>query len=302
MKNHQPLKGLVAAAFTPMDKNGDVNLSVIDKYADYIAKNNMQGVFVCGTTGESLSLTICERKQILEKWVSAASRRFKVIAHVGCNSVREAMDLAAHAEKCGSDAIAAMPPCFFRPANVKNLIAFFTPIASSAPNLPFYYYNIPSMAGVDLSVAEFLSEGAKAMPNLVGTKYTHNNLMEMRDCITLNGGKFEVLHGYDETMVAGLALGAVAGVGSTYNYIPDVYHGIMNAMSRGDIEKARELQTRSIEVVKVIIKHGGGLRGGKAIMNLIGIECGNCRTPVAPMTEDEYNSLRKELDEIKFTL
>lgn len=300
MKNYKRLKGLVAAAFTPFNKDGDLNLSAIEHYADRMADSKMTGMFICGTTGESLSLTIDERKQTLEKWVESAKGRFKVIAHVGCNSVREAIDLASHAEKCGADAIAAMPPCFFKPSNVKNMIDFFTPIAKSAPNLPFYYYNIPSMAGVDLSVAQFLSEGVKAMPNLVGVKYTHNNLMEMRDCITLDGGKFEILHGYDEIMVAGLALGAVAGVGSTYNYIPNVYHGIMEAMEQGDIEKARTLQTESIEIVKIIIKHGGGLRGGKAIMNLIGIECGDCRTPLAAMSNEEYTTLRMELDDFGF--
>ena len=300
MKNYQRLKGLIAAAFTPMNANGNLNLSAIDKYADLIAKSNMAGIFVCGTTGESHSLTTDERKSILSQWIKSANGRFKVIAHVGSNSQLEAMDLAKHAASVGADAIAAMAPCFFKPATITDLIAFFAPIAGQAEELPFYYYNMPSMTGVSLPVATFLTEGKKAIPNLVGTKFTHNNLMEMGECLSLNNGKFEVLHGYDEILISGLAFGAVAGVGSTYNYLPDVYHGILKAMANNDLQTARELQMKSIEIVNIIIQYGGGVRGGKAIMNLIGIECGPCRLPISPMSQEEYNDLKSDLLHIGF--
>ncbi|KKB51416.1 N-acetylneuraminate lyase [Parabacteroides sp. HGS0025] len=300
MKNYQRLKGLIAASFTPMDAHGKVNLFAIDKYADLMAESGMTGVFVCGTTGESLSLTTEERKNILEQWIKSANHRFKVIAHVGSNSQFEAMELARHATEAGADAIASMAPCFFKPGSVKELIAFFAPIAKSAKELPFYYYNMPSMTGVSLSVAAFLEEGKKVMPNLAGTKFTHNNLMEMGECLALNNSEFEVLHGYDEILISGLAFGAVAGVGSTYNYLPDVYHGILKAMEEGDMQKARELQMKSIEIVKIIIKYGGGVRGGKAIMNLIGIECGQCRLPLSPVSDEEYDMLKNDLYKIGF--
>lgn len=300
MKNYQRLKGLIAASFTPMDKTGAINLPAIGKYADLMSDSGMAGVFVCGTTGESYSLTTEERKRVLEQWVGAAGGRFKVIAHVGSNSMYEAAELARHAQETGADAIGAMAPCFFKPASVKLLVDFFTPIAHAAAELPFYYYNMPSMTGVSLPVAEFLAEGKKAMPNLVGTKFTHNDLMEMGECLALNHGEFEVLHGFDEILIAGLAFGAVAGVGSTYNYLPAVYLGILDAVGKGDLQKARELQRKSIEVVKIIIKYGGGVRGGKAIMNLIGIECGDCRLPIAPFSDEEYKMLREELARIDF--
>lgn len=300
MKNYQRLKGLIAASFTPMDADGKVNLLPIEKYADLLAASKMAGVFVCGTTGESLSLTTDERKSILEQWIKSAQGRFKVIAHVGSNSQPEAVELARHAAQVGADAIASMAPCFFKPATVAELIAFFAPIARSAEELPFYYYNMPSMTGVSLPVATFLKEGKKVMPNLAGTKFTHNNLMEMGECLALDNGEFEVLHGYDEILISGLVFGAVAGVGSTYNYLPDVYHGILKAMEEGNLTKARELQMKSIEIVNIIIKYGGGVRGGKAIMNLIGIECGQCRLPVAPMSDEEYQMLKNDLLKIGF--
>lgn len=300
MKNYERLKGLIAAVFTPMEATGKVDLSVIDAYADRLAESEMTGVFVCGTTGESQSLTTGERKRILEQWIRAAHGRFKVIAHVGSNSQFEAIELGRHAAQEGADAIGAMAPCFFKPDTVDDLITFFEPVAKSAEELPFYYYNMPSMTGVNLPVATFLTEGKKRIPNLVGTKFTHNNLMEMGECLHLDNGAFEVLHGYDEILISGLAFGAVAGVGSTYNYLPEVYQGILKAMEKGDLETARRLQMKSIEIVKIIIRYGGGIRGGKAIMNLIGIECGPCRSPISPVSENEYKQLKNDLSAIGF--
>lgn len=300
MNNYEKLEGMVAATFTPMDNKGDVNLSVIDKYAEWIASTPIKGVFVCGTTGEFSSLTMDERKAILERWVIATRKRFKVIAHVGSNCQRDSIELARHAAQVGADAIASIAPSFFKPGTVNDLIDFFAPICKAAAELPFYYYNMPSMTGVNLAVDKFLVEGKKKMPNLVGTKFTHNNLMEMGACIDLENHKFEVLHGYDEILIAGLSMGAVAGVGSTYNYIPNVYQAVFEAMKRNDVETARSYQMKSIRTVEVIIKYGGGVRGGKAIMKLIGIDCGECRLPITDFTAKEYDDLKGDLEAIKF--
>lgn len=300
MKNYQRLEGLVAASFTPMSDNGEVKTSEIIKYAEFLINQEVAGVFVNGTTGEGSSLTTEERKELLECWVKAVAGRMKVIAHVGSFCLPQSIELATHAQRCGADAIASIAPSFFKPSAPKDLIAFFKPIAAAASELPFYYYNMPSMTGVDLSVEQFLMEGKKEIPTLAGVKFTHNNLMEMGACISLQGGAFEVLHGYDEILIAGLSLGAVAGVGSTYNYFAPVYRKIMDAMKINDVVTARAYQMKSIEMVKVIIKYGGGVRGGKAIMNLIGIDCGPCRLPIAPFSTQEYESLKSDLEKISF--
>ncbi len=295
MKNYQRLKGLIAAAFTPMDENGKINLSVITPYAEMLVHSGITGVFVCGTTGESASLTQEERKDIAAEWVRVAKGKLTVIIHVGCNSQPQAMELARHAQAIGADAIASIAPNFFKPATMKDLVDFFVPIAKEADELPFYYYNMPSMTGVNLSVARFLVEGKKEIPTLAGVKFTHNDLMEMGDCIHLNNGEFEVLHGYDEILISGLVFGAVAGVGSTYNYLPHIYTGILNAMEEGNIKEARELQMKSIEVVKIITKYGGGVRGGKAVMKLTGFDCGSCRSPISSFSDEEYDFLKNDL-------
>ena len=300
MRNYQRLEGMVAATFTPMDAAGNLNLQAIAPYAEHMASSGVIGVFVCGTTGEASSLTTDERKEILVHWVKAAKDRFKVIVHVGSNCQRDAVELSRHAAENGAWGIGAIAPSFFKPTSIDELIRFFKPIATAAPKLPFYYYNMPAMTGVDLSVPRFLHEGKKEIPNLAGTKFTHNNLMEMAECLNLDGGAFEVLHGYDEILTCGTALGAIAGVGSTYNYIPSVYAGIFEAMKKNDLVTARSLQMKSIEIVEVIIKYGGGVRGGKAIMNLIGIECGDCRSPIASFSDEEYHSLKEDLEKIGF--
>ena len=156
------------------------------------------------------------------------------------------------------------------------------------------------MSGVSLPVDRFLELGAERIPTLQGIKFTHNNLMEMNQCIALGGGAFEILHGYDEILLCGLALGAKAAVGSTYNYAGRIYNALIAAFEAGDLEKARECQLYSVEIVKVIIRHGGGVRGGKAIMNLLGIPCGECRLPMNRFSEKEYDELRKELEDIDF--
>ncbi|MBB4037635.1 N-acetylneuraminate lyase [Dysgonomonas hofstadii] len=301
MKNHEKLTGMIAATFTPFKENGDVNLAEIEKYAKWIASTPIKGVFVCGTTGEFSSLTVSERKSILEKWIIEANREFKVIAHVGSNCQKASIELAKHALDVEADAISSLAPSFFKPGSVTDLIDYFVPIAQAAPSLPFYYYNMPAMTGVNLPVNEFLKEAKKRIPNLMGTKFTHNNLMEMGQCLNVDDHSFEVLHGYDEILISGLAMGAIAGVGSTYNYIPEIYDGIFRSMQENDLKTARDLQMKSIQVVEVIIKYGGGVRGGKAIMNHIGINCGDCRSPISPFSSKEGELLRKDLDEINFS-
>jgi N-acetylneuraminate lyase len=300
MKNYQPLKGLIAAAFTPMDPEGNVNLSVIRSYAERMINSEVTGIFICGTTGESASLTTEERKSIASEWIKWTKGRLKIIVHVGSNSQPQAIGLAKHAYESGADAIAAIAPSFFKPESVKEMIDFFIPVAGNVNELPFYYYNMPSMTGVHLSVSKFLEEGKKKIPNLAGVKFTHNNLMEMAQCLHLENGHFEVLHGYDEILIAGLALGVKAGVGSTYNYIPYIYQGIIDSFNKGDMDTARTLQMKSIEIVDIIIKYGGGVRGGKAIMNLLNIECGPCRLPIAPFSGEEYNLLKSDLKKVGF--
>ena len=294
------LSGLIPAVFTPFDKNGAVNLPQIRPYADKLVTDGADGVFVCGSTGECTSMTVAERKSVLEAWVEAAAGRMRVIAHVGGTCQADCIELARHAAGQRVDAIGAIAPFYFKPASVEELVDFYKPIAAAIAPIPFYTYHMPSVTGVNLPMKEFLEKGSREIPNLNGIKFTSNNFMEMLECIRLEDGRFDILNGFDEMLLCGMAVGARGGVGSTYNYSLSTYRNLYDAFLAGDIERARVFQQESVDIVHVIIRHGGGVRGGKAIMNHLGIDCGDCRLPFAPYTESEMHRLGEELDRIGF--
>lgn len=294
------LRGLIAAPFTPMDIQGNVNPKAIKPYSNLLIDSGVKGAFVCGTTGEGPSLKTEEKKAIIKEWVQASNDDLKIIAHVGGLSQFESMKLAEYSEEYGADAVAAFAPFFFKPKNALDLLYYFKPIAQSAPSLPFYYYHIPVMTGVNIPVSSILKKAKEVIPNFAGVKYTHSDMMDLQQCIKMNNGQYELLFGTDEIMICGLSLGITSAVGSTYNYMAPVYTKLVNAFLNGDIQKARELQQFSVQIVEIIMKYGGGVRGGKAIMELIGINCGPCRSPLKQLTRDEKRSLRTDLKEAGF--
>jgi N-acetylneuraminate lyase len=294
------LKGLIAAPFTPMKKDGSLNLSVIGDYAQRLNSEGVKGVFVGGTTGEGYLMTEEERKQVLEAWLSHQEEDFKVIAHVGATSYLQSAGLAKHAEQVGAFAVGAMGPSFFQPSRADELVGYCAKIAEEAPGLPFYYYHIPGMSGVNVSMKEFLTQASEAIPNLQGLKFTHFNLMEMQQCMMFGEGKYEIIHGYDEVLICGLVLGAQAAIGSTFNYMAPLYNRLIACVEEGDLSTARELQQYSVKVVEVLMKYRGGAIGGKAIQSLCGIECGPSRLPIQTLSGDEITQLKKDLEALTF--
>src|SRR5262249_52277339 len=150
--------------------------------------------------------------------MKAAGERFGVFIHVGHNCQRDAIALAAHAQRIGAVATSAIAPSHFRPTNVDDLIEFLVPIAAAAPNIPFYFYDIPGLTGVRLPMHQFLLRAAERIPNLAGIKYSNEDLMTLQACLGIGPGRFEVLYGSDEILLAALAMGVRGAVGSTYNY------------------------------------------------------------------------------------
>ncbi|QZT36768.1 dihydrodipicolinate synthase family protein [Halosquirtibacter xylanolyticus] len=298
--NKKKITGFIAAPFTPMFEDGSVNVEVIAKYATKLKEDGLSGVFINGTTGEGMLMSLCERKQVAEAWLKHQSDNFHVIVHVGSTSVKQSAELAAHAEVNGAFAVGCMGPCFLPPSTASDLVRFCEEVAGACPNTPFYYYHMPATSNVTVSMLSFLELAEERISNLAGIKFTHNNLMEMRQCIQYKEGKFDILHGYDEILLSGLAMGAKGGVGSTYNYIASVYLSLRDAFEKGDIAEAQRLQDISIKVVEVLIKYGGGVIAGKAIMNLIGIECGPCRAHLPYYGQDVLDNINKDLKEIGF--
>jgi N-acetylneuraminate lyase len=289
------IAGLIAAPFTPMKNGGEINLEIIPAYAKKLKTDGLSGVFICGTTGEGMLMTAEERKAIAEKWIEEQNDDFKAIVHVGTTSAKQSTDLARHARKAGAYAVAAIGPLFLKPSRIEELIGFCAEIAEGAPDLPFYYYHIPSVSGVDFPMAEFLEKAAVRIPNLAGIKYTHNNFTDMQKCLEMNQGKWDILHGYDELLLAGLAFGAKGAVGSTYNYMAKLYFGIIDDFENGKIAEAAEKQALAVRIVDVLIRYNGALVSGKNIMKSFGIDCGQCRYPLNNLSDEEYDRFLKDM-------
>lgn len=297
---NQKLSGLIAAPHTPFTEKGELNTSVVPLQAKHFRQTGVRGVFAGGTTGESLSLSHVERVRLIQRWSEVGNEHdLKVIAHVGGNSLPEAQELAAASEKSGVDAIAAFAPNFFRPADVPTLVEYCRLIASSAPNTPFYYYHIPSMTNVYLSMVEYLEHAVDAIPTLAGLKFTHSDLCEELECVNFHDRRFEVLHGFDETLIGGLSVGVTGAVGSTYNYAAPLYNSLIESFHNDDLERAKELQRQSAAMVRVIQKYGF-MAGSKAIMSFFDVDCGPVRRPLVPLSSEQIDALRADLDAIGF--
>lgn len=295
------IEGLINAPFTPFDKNGDVNLAPIESYSKLLIKNNLKGVFINGSSGEGYLLTDEERMRLAEEWVKVCPPDFKVIVHVGSTCIKSSRDLAAHAQKIGAWGIGAMASPFPKVNRVEELVKYCEEIASGAPNLPFYFYHIPAFNGVYLSMVDFLNAVDGRIPNFAGIKYTYESLYEYNQCRLLKNGKFDMLHGQDETILPCLAMGgARGGIGGTTNYNGKVLTQIIEAWKAGNLEEARELQNFAQEVINVICHYRGNIVGGKRIMKLIGLDLGGNRTPFQNMTDDEEIAMKKELEAINF--
>lgn len=301
MKQFEKIEGLIDAPFTPFKENGDVNLEPIPAYAQMLAKNGLKGVFINGSSGEGYMLTSEERMALAEAWMKAAPEGFKVIVHVGSCCVRESRRLAEHAQAIGAWGIGAMAPPFPKVGRIEELAKYCEEIAAGAPELPFYYYHIPAFNGAFLPMVELLKTVDGRIPNFAGIKYTFESIYEYNQCRLYGDGKFDMLHGQDETILPSLAMGgARGGIGGTTNYNGRCLVGIIEAWKKGDLEGARKLQNYAQAVINVICHFRGNIVGGKRIMKLMGLDLGPNRTPFQNVTPEEEKRLKQELDELDF--
>lgn len=293
------LQGLIAAPFTPFHADGSLKLELIPRYAAHLAENGVSGAFVCGTTGEGPSLSVTERKLVTEKWVKSAPATMKVIVHTGHNSLTDSCELAKHAQEIGAAATSLTSPSFFKPGSIRDLVDTCAMVAAAAPDLPFYYYHIPSMTGVSLPVPDFLNAAKDVIPNLAGIKFTHESLMDYANAVRVENGRFDVLFGRDEMLLGSLVVGAKGAVGSTYNYIAPIFNRLLAAYRAGDLKTAEAEQAKANEVIGVMIRFGG-LPAGKAIMKLVGVDCGPVRLPLRSLTAEQEKAMAEELGKVGF--
>jgi N-acetylneuraminate lyase len=293
------LTGLVAATYTPMKPDGGLSLSRIAPIVDHLVACGARGLYVCGSTGEGMSLTGEERRAVAEAYARAAHGRLRVIVQVGHNSLAEARQLADHARKIGVDAISATAPSYFKITSVDGLVACMAEIAAGAPDLPFYYYHIPVLTGASLDMIEFLEQAPKRIANLAGVKYTAPTVHEFQTCLEFAGGRFDMLWGSDEMLLSALVVGARGAVGSTYNVAAPLYRRIFDAFDAGRLDEARRLQFLSVQMIRTLYRYPFH-PAMKAVLKMLGLDCGPCRLPLPPLQSQDAESLRRELDAIGF--
>ena len=285
------LTGLVAAVYTPMDEHGAIQPEVVPAQAKWFAEQEIRGVYVCGSTGESLSLSVSERCRILDAWVGDGHRPELVIAHVGANAITDAVELATHATACKVDAVSAMQPTFARPRRVTDLVDHHARIAEAAGDRPYLLYDFPPAGGVRFPMSEVLAEASRRIPTLAGVKFTTGDLLQLQLTMDIaTEHDLQVLFGHDEILLAGLTFGCRCAIGSTYNYAPSLYQSVLEAFDRGDLAAARAAQLRSAQLVEVLLEFGV-LRTGKALFNSLGIPVGSPRGPEPALSIEEHDQV-----------
>jgi len=301
MNKLKQIKGLIVAPFTHFDKKGEVDLNPIAADAAMLQKNGLIGVFINGSSGEGYMLTVEERLQLAEKWIEVAPEGFKVIVHVGATCIKDSYRMAQHAQAIGAFGIGAMASPFPKAGRVEELVKYCEEIACGAPDLPFYFYHIPALNGVFLPMLPFLKAADGRIPNLAGIKYTYESLYEYNQCMHYENGKFDMLHGQDETILPALVMGgAQGGISGTGSYIGRSLVGVIESYNMGNLEKAVAHQNFAQEVINVIARYRGNIVAGKRIMKLIGLDLGINRTPFQNVTAEEESIIRRELEAIGF--
>ncbi|AKM48520.1 4-hydroxy-tetrahydrodipicolinate synthase/N-acetylneuraminate lyase [Edwardsiella anguillarum] len=279
------LTGLIAAPHTPFKADGSVNYPVIDRIAEHLIADGVTGAYVLGTTGEGIQCSVEERMRIAERWVDASQGKLDLIVHTGALSIADAVTLARHANTLDIMATSVIGPCFFKPGSVDDLVEYCRLVAEAAPDKGFYYYH-SSMSGLSIDMERFLQSASGRIPNLSGMKFNASDMYEYQRCLRVENGRFDIPFGVDEFMPAGLACGATSAVGSTYNYAAPLYLRLMESFHRGDMQDVARCMDKVIAIIRVLVEYGG-VAAGKVAMQLHGIDVGDPRRPLRPMTTQQ---------------
>eukprot|EP00062_Callorhinchus_milii_P010789 gi/632956050/ref/XP_007893768.1/ PREDICTED: N-acetylneuraminate lyase isoform X2 [Callorhinchus milii] len=295
------IHGLIAATFTPMTADDEINLPVIGPYVDYLVKvQGVKNIFVNGTTGEGISLTVEERKLVAEEWIKQGKDKLdQVIVHIGSLSLKETKQLAEHAEKHKASGIAVISPSFIKPKNIDALVKFLQEVASAAPNLPLYYYHIPELTGVFFNMEELLDGIEKKIPTFQGLKFTSSDLLDFGQCVYKYKDKFALLYGKDEQLLPAMVLGASGGIGSTYNYFGTLFNKMLSALKKGDNKLARQHQFKVQDFIRYLYKLEAGVSENKTVMSLVsGLPLGPPRLPLLKCSQENAVKLEAKLKEM----
>ena len=291
-------KGIIPAFYACYDEKGDVSVEGTKALVEFLIEKGVAGLYVGGSSGECIYLSVEERKKTLEAVMEVAKGRIAIIAHVACNNTKDSCELARHAQQVGADAIAAIPPIYFRLPE-KAIAKYWNDISAAAPDTDFVIYNIPQLAGVSLTLP-LLDEMLKN-PRVIGIK---NSSMPVQDIqmfrrqAKLAGRDIVVFNGPDEQFISGRVIGAEGGIGGTYGVMPEVYVAMNKALEAGDLEKALKLQDAANEVTYAMCSGKGNMYAvAKAVLKeRTGISFGGVREPLLSLQEGDEAVVAKAVE------
>lgn len=293
LKDHESqiakMHGAFSAIFTPFDRDNRVDFEVLSRIATFHLARGLKGFFVTGSTGEGLLLDYDERLAVIRHLVQVAGDRSTIVAHVGHPSTDYAVRLARDAADAGADWVSSVAPIYYG-TTFEGALRHYRLIAG-ATDLPFMVYSLGGAVDPERDVAFF------ELPNVCGMKYTGPNFFHVQQLARNIDRPVAMMSGFDEQFVAGQSFGFHGGIGSTYNFAPQYYADIYQHYHCGEIEKAASLQAEINKVTHLMVQYENWSYR-KAIMRYIGLDCGACRAPYEPITEDEYEAFALKLDQL----
>ncbi len=295
MAKYRMFEGIYPALITPYDAAGCINQAMLEELIEFLINKGVDGLWLCGASSEVSMLTLKERKTIVKRVIRAAKQRIKIIVHVGAATMRDTLDLARHAAENGTDAIASVPPYLYK-SNSLSLYQYYTILSREIP-LPLLVYHVPGLT--DVSITETDMQQFRDVPNLIGIKFSDNDMFKLWKLLQQYGGRWNILEGTDEAMLPALVTGAHGGVGLNYNYIPGHFVSLYRAVREGDLARAISIQSRINQFVRIIFAHGT-FATVKYILELKGMDCGNPRLPIRHLDEEEKKEVEHEFDAIGF--
>lgn len=292
MKDITKYQGIIPAFYACYDKNGEISTESVKALTRHLISKGVKGVYVGGSSGECIYQHVDERKKTLEAVMEEAKGKLTVIAHVGCNNTEDSIELAAHAQSAGADAIASIPPIYFHlPEHA--IAQYWNAMSAAAPELDFVIYNIPQLAGTALSMS-LLKEMLKN-PNVIAVK---NSSMPTQDIQMFKAAGvkergengFVVFNGPDEQFVAGRAIGADAGIGGTYAVMPELFVKMDELIRKNNFAEAMKIQYKANEIIYKMCEARGNLYAvqKEILRRMYGLELGSVRRPLPSLVpEDE---------------
>lgn len=294
--NLKKYEGVIPAFYACYDENGEVSPERVRASAQYHIDKGVQGVYVNGSSGECIYLSVEDRKLILENVMAVAKGKLTVIAHVACNNTKDSVELAKHAESLGVDAIAAIPPIYFRlPAY--SIARYWNDMSKAAPNTDFIIYNIPQLSGTTLT-RDLYAEMRKN-PRVIGVKNSSMPTQDIQMFVADGGDDHIVFNGPDEQFISGRVIGAKAGIGGTYGVMPDLFLKLNELIKESDFETAKELQYAINDVIYKMVSGRANLYAViKEILRLNEkLDLGSVRAPLEPLHEEDL-AIAKEAAEL----